>query len=211
MIGGGGEGELPIHQGDAAMPELAQAADGLHPAEDLFHEFSFPLTHVLARMPRGPTVDRTPADLLRHVGRDVLDAHVGNEARHIVALVAPTVLPGEALASSNSTRRVAFGGPRRVGRADVGDKPEESQSQRLCRAVRQVDQRGVSHTRGPARRGASASSRLRVHRTLPSREKPPGTRQPAPATTTTSAKAGRRRSAAGTLGGLLSFYNREAA
>ena len=76
--------------------------------------------------------------------------------------------------------------------------PKESQSQRLCRAVRQVDQRGVSHTRGPARRGASASSRLRVHRTLPSREKPPGTRQPAPATTTTSAKAGRRRSAAGT-------------
>ena len=75
---------------------------------------------------------------------------------------------------------------------------EESQSQRLCRAVRQVDQRGVSHTRGPARRGASASSRLRVHRTRPSRAKPPGTRQPAPATTTTSAKAGRRRSAAGT-------------
>ena len=75
---------------------------------------------------------------------------------------------------------------------------EESQSQRLCRAVRQVDQRGVSHTRGPARRGASASSRLRVPRTRPSREKPPGTRQPAPATTTTSAKAGRRRSAAGT-------------
>ena len=51
VIGGGGEGELPIHQGDAAMPELAQAADGLHPAEDLFHEFSFPLTHVIARMP----------------------------------------------------------------------------------------------------------------------------------------------------------------
>ena len=69
VIGGGGEGELPIHQGDAAMPELAQAADGLHPAEDLFHEFSFPLTHVIARMPRGPTVDRTPADLLRHVRR----------------------------------------------------------------------------------------------------------------------------------------------
>ena len=72
VIGGGGEGERPIHQGDAAMPELAQAADGLHPAEDLFHEFSFPLTHVIARLPRGPTVDRTPADLLRHVGRDVL-------------------------------------------------------------------------------------------------------------------------------------------
>ena len=46
VIGGGGAGELPIHQGDAAMPELAQAADGLPPAEDLFHECSFPLTHV---------------------------------------------------------------------------------------------------------------------------------------------------------------------
>ena len=80
----------------------------------------------------------------------------------------------------------------------MAEAPEESQSQRLCRAVRQVDQRGVSHTRGPARRGASASSRLRVPRTRPSREKPPGTRQPAPATTTSSAKAGRRRSAAGT-------------
>ena len=47
------------------------------------------LVLIVARMPRGPTVDRTPADLLRHVGRDVLDAHVGNEARHIVALVRP--------------------------------------------------------------------------------------------------------------------------
>ena len=67
-------------------------------------------------------------------------------------------------------------------------------AERFVRSIK----RGVSHTRGPARRGASASSRLRVHRTRPSREKPPGTRQPAPATTTTSAKAGRRRSAAGT-------------
>ena len=90
------------------MPELAQAADGLHPAEDLFHEFSFPLTHVIAR--RGPTVDRTPADLLRHVGRDVLDAHVGNEARHIVALVRPD------RAARRSTAASRFGGT-------DGDKP----------------------------------------------------------------------------------------
>ena len=82
-----------------------------------------------------------------------------------------------------------------------GGRPAGSQGRdapTVAPGPRQVDQRGVSHTRGPARRGASASSRLRVHRTLPSREKPPGTRQPAPATTTTSAKAGRRRSAAGT-------------
>ena len=36
------------------MPELTQAADGLHPAKDLFHEFPFPLTHVVARVPRRP-------------------------------------------------------------------------------------------------------------------------------------------------------------
>ena len=50
----------------------------------------------------------------------------------------------------------------------------------------------------PLGEGHLRLSRLRVQRTLPSRAKPPGTRQPAPATTTTSAKAGRRRSAAGT-------------
>ena len=47
----------------------------------------------------------------------------------------------------------------------------------------------------PLVRGMCVSSR--VHRTLPSREKPPGTRQPTPATTATSAKTGRSRSAAG--------------
>ena len=68
VIGGGGEGKLPIHDGHAAMPELTQAADGLHPAKDLFHEFPFPLTHVVARVPRRPAIDRAPAHLLRHVG-----------------------------------------------------------------------------------------------------------------------------------------------
>ena len=74
---------------------------------------------------------------------------------------------------------------------------EESQSQCLCRAVRPVDQGGVSQSSRPTRRGSFAPHRPRVRRALPSREKPSGTRQPAPATTDTSAKAGRRRSAAG--------------
>ena len=74
---------------------------------------------------------------------------------------------------------------------------EESQSQCLCRAVRPVDQGGVSQSSRPTRRGSFAPHRPRVRRALPSREKPSGTRQPAPATTATSAKAGRRRSAAG--------------
>ena len=71
------------------MPELTQAADGLHPAKDLFHEFPFPLTHVVARVPRRPAIDRAPAHLLRHVGRDGSGTHGGNEAHHIVALVRP--------------------------------------------------------------------------------------------------------------------------
>ena len=57
------------------------------------------------------------------LGRDVLDAHVGNEARHIVALVRPDRAARGGAGLQQQHRRVAFGGPRRVGRADVGDKP----------------------------------------------------------------------------------------
>ena len=46
------------------MPELAQAADGLHPPKDLFDELSFPLADVIARMSRGPALGRPPPSLL---------------------------------------------------------------------------------------------------------------------------------------------------
>ena len=105
------------------MPELAQTTDGLHPPKDLFHEFSFPLTHVITRMPGGPTINRTPADLLRHVGRDVPDADIGDEARHIVALVCSDRAARRRAGLQQQCRRLAFGGPRRVGRTDVGDEP----------------------------------------------------------------------------------------
>ena len=79
VIDRGGEGQLPIHEGDTAMPEFTQAADGLHPAKDLFYEFPFPLTDVIARMPRGPAIDRTPANLLCDVGRDGPDTDSGHK------------------------------------------------------------------------------------------------------------------------------------
>ena len=123
VIGRGGESELPIDEWDAAMPELAQTTDGLHPPKDLFHEFSFPLTHVITRLPGGPTINRTPADLLRHVGRDVPDADIGDEARHIVALVCSDRAARRRAGLQQQCRRLAFGGPRRVGRTDVGDEP----------------------------------------------------------------------------------------
>ena len=122
VIGRGAESELPIDEWDAAMPELAQTTDGLHPPKDLFHEFSFPLTHVITRMPGGPTINRTPADLLRHVGRDVPDADIGDEARHIVALVCSDRAARRRAGLQQQCRRLAFGGPRRVGRTDVGDE-----------------------------------------------------------------------------------------
>ena len=74
---------------------------------------------------------------------------------------------------------------------------EESPSQRLCRTVRPINQRGVSDARCPARREASTLSRPRVRRALTSRAKPSGTRQPTPATTATAGPPGRGRSAAG--------------
>ena len=100
-----GEGQLPIDELDTAMPQLPQATDGLHPPKDLFHELSFPLTDVIARMPRGPAVDRTPASLLRHVGRDLQHADVVHKARHVVALVRPDRTAGGARWPPATARR----------------------------------------------------------------------------------------------------------
>ena len=49
------------------------------------------------------------------------------------------------------------------------------------------------------------SPRGRVRRPRPSRAKPPGTRQPAPATTATAGEPGRRRAAAGASGRMAQF------
>ena len=78
------------------MPELAQAADGLHPPEDLLHELPFPLTHVIARMPRGPAIDRAPAGRLegqvalgragRVGGPDVGDEPVPMVQQHVAQI-----------------------------------------------------------------------------------------------------------------------------
>ena len=71
---------------------------------------------------------------------------------------------------------------------------EESQSQRVCRAVRPVDQRRVSPARRPPRRGPPPPPRPRVRRALPPRAQPSGTRQPAPAASATASQLGHARS-----------------
>ena len=51
------EGDDPIDAGAAAMPELAQPADGLQPAEDLLDQLPLPLADRVAGMPRGPIIN----------------------------------------------------------------------------------------------------------------------------------------------------------
>ena len=65
----------------------------------------------------------------------------------------------------------------------------DAYAERFVRSIKE----GVSQSRGPARRGARTPPRPRVRRTLPSREKPSGPRQPTAAATTTSGQPGRRR------------------
>lgn len=52
VVGGGDEEEVPLDPLTTAVPQLAQAADGLHPGEDLFDALPHMLTHGIARMSR---------------------------------------------------------------------------------------------------------------------------------------------------------------
>ena len=59
------EGDDPIHEFAAPMPQLSQAAHAFHPAEDLLDQFAFLLADAIARVARHAAVDRTAFDLLR--------------------------------------------------------------------------------------------------------------------------------------------------
>ena len=64
VVGSGCEGKHPTDPVDTPMPGLAQAGDGLDPAEDLFHPFALDLTDGIARMASGAAVDGA-VDFLR--------------------------------------------------------------------------------------------------------------------------------------------------
>ena len=57
VVGRRGEGHDPIDQLAPPMAELAESADGLHPAEDLLDQFPFALTDGISRMPRRAPID----------------------------------------------------------------------------------------------------------------------------------------------------------
>ena len=87
----------------------AQAAHGLHPAEDLFDPLAYPLTHRVAGMPRGAAVERgTPgATLIARDGRGDLERAAGrDELSSVVALVGTECYPPGCPATQSPASRV---------------------------------------------------------------------------------------------------------
>src|SRR6266481_2323316 len=70
-----GEGHDPIDAFTAAMPELAQPADRLHPAKDLLDQFPLSLADGIAGRTRRSIIDGAARDLLRDVRRHPERAH----------------------------------------------------------------------------------------------------------------------------------------
>src|SRR5436190_10120421 len=87
VVGRRREQELPVHPTAAAVTELAQPADRLHPAEDLFNPFPRALTDRVARMTCRARIERATVLLLRDVGRGLEGAQRLHEAVRVVAFV----------------------------------------------------------------------------------------------------------------------------
>ncbi len=121
VVGCRAERHDPVDPGATPMPQLPQAADRFHPPEDLFDQFSFPLTDGIPGVTRGAGVNGTALDLLRDVRRHPERPHLGNKARHIEALI-----PANGAAVSDRAqqqdRGLAFGGARRGRDADIRDQ-----------------------------------------------------------------------------------------
>lgn len=99
------------------MPHLTQQRDGLQPAETFFDSFAFLLTNAIARMPRGPLINRTAARttvILRHVRCDP----------HVAALIYK-ILGVETFVAAHRDRMI----PRNLLQHEQGCVP-------LCRAIR---------------------------------------------------------------------------
>src|SRR5688572_27118074 len=89
VVRGGAEAKLPVDEASSPMPEFAQESHGLQPAEGLLDQFSLALTHGIARMARGPAIDRAPAGagVLGHVRRDAHPSHRTDPRPPVIQLV----------------------------------------------------------------------------------------------------------------------------
>jgi hypothetical protein len=79
---------LPVHAGAAAVAELAEPSDGLHPAEDFLDAFPDALTDVVAGMPQRRVVQGATLLLLRDVWRGLELTERIDEAVSVIAFVA---------------------------------------------------------------------------------------------------------------------------
>src|SRR5215469_3732395 len=72
VINCGCPGEHPFHPLTTAVANLAHQADGLHPAEDLFHSLALLRAESVTRMARSAFINRTAAVciVLRHMRRN---------------------------------------------------------------------------------------------------------------------------------------------
>ncbi len=67
------------------MMSLAQAADGLHPTEDLFHPFALDLTDGITRMASGAAVD-SAVNFAGDAQSDLISAqltHAAHRVKHL--------------------------------------------------------------------------------------------------------------------------------
>src|SRR3989442_5697209 len=91
VVGREGKRKHPVHAAGAPVPRLAHQSDGLEPAEDLLDALASALTHAVARMPRGATVDRAGpvGRVLRHVRGHPQQPDRSDEIPRVLALVGP--------------------------------------------------------------------------------------------------------------------------
>src|SRR6267142_3620696 len=76
------EREHPRHSFQSAMPRLTQHANRLDPAKHFFDAFPFPLTHLVARMPRRATINRATTltlGVLRNMRSHIHASHLLHE------------------------------------------------------------------------------------------------------------------------------------
>src|SRR5882672_2878484 len=88
VVSCGGKDEDPVDAFATAMAQLAQQADRLQPAENLFDPFAFPLTDLIARMSGGATINGQAAIsiVLGHVRRYRQRPQVFHEVMRVIVL-----------------------------------------------------------------------------------------------------------------------------
>src|SRR4029077_4336829 len=86
IVGGGCQHKEPLHQVTTAMACLAQAADGLHPAERLFDPVALDRADAIAVMAGGARIDRRTAVgvVLRDMRGAAAFAAAGDEVSGVV-------------------------------------------------------------------------------------------------------------------------------